>query len=64
MEEMREDAKNFSAENLNIWVNKVKAEAFTFSKGQLNNDGITRIGLPFVDKNKQQSNSIWSKVGN
>jgi len=61
MEELREDAKNFSTENINIWVNKVKAEAFSFSKGQLNNDGITRIGLPFVNT-KKESNSLWDKI--
>lgn len=64
MEEMREDAKNFSAEDLNIWINKVKAEAFSFSKGQLNNEGITRIGLPWStigDTNKKLDN-VWNRI--
>jgi hypothetical protein len=62
MEELREDAKNFSSENVNIWVNKVKAEAFSFSKGQSNTDGITRIGLPFNNEEKKVSNSLWDKI--
>jgi len=62
MEELREEAKTFSADNLNIWVNKVKAEAFSFSKGKSNDVGFVRIGLPFVEE-KNQSGSIWNKIG-
>jgi len=63
MEELREDAKNFSSENLNIWVNKVKAEAFSFSKWKTNNDGIMKVGLPFANENnKTESKSLWDKI--
>ena len=63
MEELREDAKNFCASDLNIWVNKVKAEAFSFSKGKTNNDGIMKVGLPFVNENnKTESKSLWDKI--
>lgn len=62
MEELREDTKNFSAENINVWVNKVKAEAFTFSKGKSNNEGFIRVGLPFVSDDKKESNSLWDKI--
>ena len=63
MEELREDAKNFCASDLNIWVNKVKAEAFSFSKGKTNNDGIMKVGLPFENENnKTESKSLWDKI--
>lgn len=61
MEELREEAKSFSAENVNIWVNKVKAEAFSFSKGKTS-EGFIRVGLPFNNVAKKESNSLWDKI--
>ena len=65
MEELREEAKTFSAENLNMWVNKVKAEAFSFSKGQSNNDGVARIAFPWSNignDGKQDKSNVWNRI--
>lgn len=64
MEELREDSKNFSIDNINAWVNKVKAEAFSFSKGNTNNDDFTKIGTPWanVGKSKNATNSVWDRI--
>jgi hypothetical protein len=62
IEELREDSKNFSLENITIWENKVKAEAFSFSKGKVKDEGFTRMGLPHSDKSIKKGTGIWDKI--
>jgi hypothetical protein len=62
IEELREDSKNFSLENITIWENKVKAEAFSFSKGKVKDEGFTRMGLPHSDKSIKKGTGIWDNI--
>lgn len=58
MDVLREQAVNFSLENIDAWKNLVRAKAFEFSKGKGKGDGIVRIGMPFTNNNGKKS-SIW-----
>jgi hypothetical protein len=62
IEELREDSKNFSLENITIWENKVKAEAFSFSKGKVKDEGFTRMGLPHSNKSIKKGTGIWDNI--
>jgi regulator of replication initiation timing len=62
IDELREDSKNFSLENLTAWENKVKAEAYTFAKGKTKKDGFIRVGLPFSINDTQKTSSVWDNL--
>jgi hypothetical protein len=62
MEEMREEAKNFSYKDMNIWINKVKAEAFSFSKEKKNNDS-PRMAFPWsTSQEDKDKNNVWNRI--
>jgi hypothetical protein len=54
VDEAREDSKNFSLDNVDAWKNKVRADAFSYSKDRKPNDGIMRMALPWNQGNKDK----------
>lgn len=63
IDEMRENAKNFSVSDLNVWENQIKSEAFSVSKGKIKET--FKMALPDLNNknNKTNSNCIWDKIG-
>ena len=55
--ECREDSKNFSLDNVDIWKNKVKALAFSYTKDNKPSDGINRIAISWINGSRKE-NSI------
>jgi hypothetical protein len=43
-------------DNVDAWKNKVRADAFSYSKDKKPSDGITRMALSWVDGNKDKAN--------
>ena len=63
VDEAREDSKNFSLDNVDAWKNKVRADAFSYSKDKKPSDGITRMALSWTngDKEKLDLTNGWVK---
>lgn len=60
IDDFREQSKEFTLENIDIWKNKVRAEAFSLVKSKINSN-TGAIGLPFVDNKKDEvKKSLWS----
>ena len=55
--ECREDSRNFSLDNVDIWKNKVKALAFSYTKDNKPSDGINRIAISWINGSRKE-NSI------
>lgn len=62
MEEMKTESDKFALKDIESWKNHCKAIAFDFAKkdnAEKVNEGIMRIGMPFVGRSDKQSNSLW-----
>lgn len=61
LDEMREDSKNFSLDDVDAWKNKVKAQCLDFAiKGKSNEDSVKRYALPFINSERTVNNgSPW-----
>ena len=59
LDQLREESKNYTVENIGAWENSVKAKAFAYTtkKGK-EEDGIVRMGLHFL-KNTKEKDSLW-----
>jgi hypothetical protein len=65
-EELRAEASKFSLGNIDTWKNKVKAEAYEFSKTNKTEkvkDNIKRYALPFNVKAEKKNDSLWQGNG-
>ena len=62
MEEMKTESDKFALKDIESWKNHCKAIAFDFAKkdnAEKVNEGIMKIGMPFVGRSDKQSNSLW-----
>lgn len=59
IKEFKEIACNYSLDTIDLWINKVKAEAFNSTKGKKANT-FQRMDLWEQHTEKTQSNSLWS----
>jgi hypothetical protein len=55
----REDSVNFSLDTISGWENKVKALAFTHTKGKKEKDTVVKYALPFNDESKGKSDLLF-----
>jgi hypothetical protein len=59
VDECRKDSVNFSLETISGWENKVKALAFTHSKGKKTVDSVVKYALPFHDEPENTSHLLF-----
>jgi len=61
VEKMREESKEYSLETVETWKNLVKAKAYSFSKEDKKEEGITRMAMPFDNQSKSnKKKSPWN----
>lgn len=58
---LRENAKEFSLDNLDVWKNAVKAKAWTYATKETHKkDDVVKIALEYNDNKEQSAKKLWT----